>query len=265
MTTEDGEGTPGAPAPDLSVVVPFYNPGDRLEPTVRDLVRVLDEAGCSFEVIAVSDGSTDGSERSIEDLDPRVRSVIFPENQGKGQALRVGMGRSTGRRIGFIDADGDIPPALMAQFFATSIEGDRDIVIGSKSHPRSANRSGGARRVLSGLWQVITRVLFQLPVRDSQVGIKLFRADVVHQVLPHTSMRGFSFDLEFLVLAHDLGHRTITECPIVLGDRIGSTVSIRRVTQMGSDLLVLFWRLRLRPGARRATRRAVPEGATTQR
>jgi glycosyltransferase involved in cell wall biosynthesis len=224
---------------------------------VRELVRVLDELGHPFEVVAVSDGSTDGSEHSIEGVDRRVRVVVLPSNQGKGEALRVGMGQSAGTRIGFIDADGDIPPALMGQFLAVSLADDPDMVIGSKTHPKSENASGGARRLLSALWQVVTRILFQLPVKDSQVGIKLFRADVVHEVLPLTVRRGFSFDLELLVLAHDAGYRDIAELPIVLGDRVGSTVSFRTALAMGRDLLVLFWRLRVRRplGARRSETR----------
>lgn len=231
---------------DLSVVVPFYNPGDRLEPTIRELVRVLDALGCSFEIVAVSDGSTDGSERSVECVDPRVRTVLLPFNQGKGQALRVGFAQCTALRIGFIDADGDIPPGLMGEFLTIAVAEDPDMIIGSKTHPGSENGSAGARRLLSELWQVLTRALFQLPVRDSQVGIKLFRSDVVRRALPLTSMQGFSFDLELLVLAHDLGYRDVTECPIVIGDRTGSTVSVRRVVQMGGDLFGLFWRLRVR-------------------
>ena len=228
------------------MVVPFYNPGDRLKPTVRELVRVLDKLDRPFEIIAVSDGSTDGSEQSIECIDPRVRTVLLGANQGKGQALRVGMNQSAGGYIGFIDSDGDIPPALMGDFFAISVAEDPDVIVGSKTHPQSENGSGGARRILSELWQVLTRALFQLPVRDSQVGIKLFRSDVVHRALPLTSMCGFAFDLELLVLAHDLGYRDLTESPIVIGDRAGSTVSFRRTVEMGHDLLTLFWRLRVR-------------------
>ena len=55
-------------APELSVVVPFYNPGDALRPTIQRLVSCLRDSGTTFEVLAVSDGSTDGSERTIEIL-----------------------------------------------------------------------------------------------------------------------------------------------------------------------------------------------------
>ena len=51
---------------DLTVVVPYYNPGQLLVPTIERLLRVLDRSGATYEVIAVSDGSTDGSDRELD-------------------------------------------------------------------------------------------------------------------------------------------------------------------------------------------------------
>ncbi|WP_203900116.1 glycosyltransferase, partial [Virgisporangium aliadipatigenens] len=55
---------------ELSIVIPFYNPGDALRRTVASLVTCLRTQGVRFEVIAVSDGSTDGSERTLYGLAP---------------------------------------------------------------------------------------------------------------------------------------------------------------------------------------------------
>ena len=93
---------------DLSLIIPFYNPGRRLASHVHDVVGVLRTERVTFEVIAVSDGSTDGSPSSIAGID-QVRIVELAENQGKGAALRVGLAQGRGRYLGFIDADGDIP------------------------------------------------------------------------------------------------------------------------------------------------------------
>ena len=72
---------------DLSLVIPFYNPGPSLASHVQDVVGVLRTEQVTFEVIAVSDGSTDGSPSSIAGID-QVRVVEMAENQGKGAALR---------------------------------------------------------------------------------------------------------------------------------------------------------------------------------
>ena len=52
--------------------MPYYNPGDRLRPTIEHLARVLDASGMSFEIIAVSDGSTDGSPLTLGEFPESV-------------------------------------------------------------------------------------------------------------------------------------------------------------------------------------------------
>ena len=126
---------------DLTFVVPFFNPGDRVRETIDELVSTLSGTGATFEVIAVSDGSTDGSERALASLDGAlVRTVRLSDNHGKGEALRVGFTMGRGRFLGFIDADGDLPPEQVATLAA--IAHDRaapvpDVVLGSKRHPGS--------------------------------------------------------------------------------------------------------------------------------
>ena len=122
---------------DLSVVIPFYNPGDALRPTVQRLVDLAEEAGLDYEVIAVSDGSTDGSEASIEGLAPSVRVVVSPTNLGKGAALHRGFALAHGRYVGFVDADGDIDPRHVVDYFHAARAGDHDVVYASKRHAES--------------------------------------------------------------------------------------------------------------------------------
>src|SRR5580698_1770129 len=100
---------------DVTIVVPYYNPGNSLRLTVEHMVEVLANSNVSFEIIAVSDGSTDGSELSLEGLPADlVRRVVLDKNQGKGQALQVGLALGRGRYLGFLDADGDISPEFLS-------------------------------------------------------------------------------------------------------------------------------------------------------
>ena len=73
----------------------------------------------TFEVIAVSDGSTDGSPASIAGIE-QVRVIELTDNQGKGAALRVGLAQGRGRYLGFIDGDGDIPARQLSHFLAAA-------------------------------------------------------------------------------------------------------------------------------------------------
>ena len=230
---------------DLTVVVPYYNPGHTLAPNLRRLLAVLDASPVDFEVIAVSDGSTDGSELTIADLDhPRLLQVVLPRNQGKGAALRIGLAAGRGRYLGFIDADGDLDPTLLDAFLKIASLYQPDFVIGSKRHPLSEVHYPPLRWVYSLGYQSLIRALFRLNVRDTQTGLKLIRRDVLAASLPRMLEKRFAFDLELLVIAHRLGHRRIFEAPIVLQHQFTSTVSIKSVGHTLLDTLAIFYRLR---------------------
>ena len=163
------------PVLDLTVVVPYYNPGPALRSTVERAVEVLQETGISFEVVTVSDGSTDGSDASLEGMDPELVVQVVLPHAGKGKAVRAGLARGRGRYLGFIDGDGDVPPELLAEFVQVVHKTHPDVVLGSKRHPDSQVVYPVARRLYSWGYQQLVRVLFHLDVRDTQAGIKLVR------------------------------------------------------------------------------------------
>jgi len=229
---------------DLTVVMPFFNPGPRLGATVREVVAVLRATGATFEVLAVSDGSTDGSEATLPEGEASgVHLVVLPEHVGKGQAVRAGLARGRGRYLGFIDADGDVPPDLLADFLAIAARERPDGVLGSKRHERSEVVYPLARRVYSWGYQNLVRFLFHLKVRDTQAGIKLVRRDVLEAVLPWMVEQGFAFDLELLVLARRHGYENFVEAPVRILRRFRSTVSTRVVVEMLRDTFAIWWRL----------------------
>jgi len=235
------------PTLDVSIVVPYYNPGGRLRTTVEDMVRVLDASGMTFEIIAVSDGSTDGSPFTLEGFpESVVRRVSFAKNFGKGHALRAGLGMGRGRYLGFIDADGDISPELLAPFVSIMQSQKPDVIIGSKRHPDSSVYYPPLRRLYSWGYQLLIGVLFRLHVKDTQVGIKLVDRKVIAAVLPLLRESRFALDLELLVLARRLGYTHIVEAPVRIRERFGSTISLKAVWLLLIDTLALFIRYSIR-------------------
>ena len=232
---------------DVTVVMPYHNPGDLLHATVERTVEVLRATGASFEVVTVSDGSTDGSDRSLDDVAPDVVThVVLPTRGGKGRAVRAGLERGRGRYLGFIDADGDIPPELLGEFVEVVRAHHPDVVLGSKRHRDSQVVYPPPRRLYSWGYQQLVRLLFHLDVRDTQAGIKLVRRDVLVDVLPSMVEQGYAFDLELLVVARLRGYRHLVEAPLRIGRRFTSTVSPRAVAEMLRDTLAIWWRLRVR-------------------
>ena len=231
------------PKLDVSIVVPYYNAGARLRRTVEHMVRVLDASGMTFEIITVSDGSTDGSPFTLEGFpDSVVRRVRFATNVGKGHALRVGLGMGQGRYLGFIDADGDISPEFLAPFVSLMRTQEPDIIIGSKRHPESSVHYPPLRRLYSWGYQHLIHLLFRLDVKDTQVGIKLVDRKVIADVLPMLRESRFALDLELLVLAHHLGYTRLVEAPVRIEERFGSTISLKAVWLLLVDTLGLFVR-----------------------
>jgi glycosyltransferase involved in cell wall biosynthesis len=232
---------------DVTIVVPYFNPGDRLRSTVEHMVRVLDASGMTFEIIAVSDGSTDGSPFTLEGFPASVvRQVRLPTNSGKGRAVRAGLGKGRGTYLGFIDADGDISPEFLAPFVSVMQSEEPDIIIGSKRHPGSSVHYPPLRRLYSWGYQHLIHLLFRLNVKDTQVGIKLVDRRVIADVLPLLRESRFALDLELLVLARRLGYTRIVEAPVRIEERFGSTISLKAVWLLLVDTLALFVRYSVR-------------------
>jgi glycosyltransferase involved in cell wall biosynthesis len=232
--------------PELTIVMPYYNPGDQLGRNVSEVVYVLARAGIDFEVIAVSDGSTDSSGATLESLQsPHVRRIDLAEHKGKGEALRVGLAHGRSEYLGFIDADGDLPADLLEVFFERIRSGDSDIVVGNKRHPGSMVEYPFVRRLYSWGYQQLVRLLFDLDVRDTQTGIKLMRRQVLQAVLPSMVEQRFAFDLELLVIARRMGFDRVAELPVRIERSPGSTISSRAVAGILADTFRIWWRLKV--------------------
>ena len=232
---------------ELSVVVPFYNPGAALRRTVERLVECLRSEGVGFEVIAVSDGSTDGSERSLDLLAPEVRVVVNRTNQGKGAALHQGFARAQGEWVGFVDADGDIDPAHVLEYLRIAREQRPAAVYADKRHEASASGATAKRKIVSRVYSTLVTSLFALGIRDTQSGCKIFRRDVLAAVLPNLRELRFAFDLEFFVAAKAAGYHELVPAPVRLETRqAGSTVTSRAIVRTVKDTFVIFGRRRLR-------------------
>jgi len=242
------------PLLDVTLVMPFFNPGgDALGDTVVRAAETLASSKISFEIVAVSDGSTDGSARSIDGILPEVLvTIVLPRNRGKGYALREGMSRGRGSYIGFIDADGDIAPEVLSEFvraFTVQPDGSKpDIVYGSKRHPGLLVHYSVVRKVYSWVYQRLVNVLFDLSAADTQTGVKFVRRDVLSTLLPYMTEDRFAFDLELFVLARQAGFENFIEVPVRIEKRVSSTVSIRSVWSISRDTLGIFWRCRIRGG-----------------
>jgi dolichol-phosphate mannosyltransferase len=145
----------------------------------------------------------------------------------------------------------EIHPKEIRIFMGLMAIYDCDIVIGSKRHPQSRVYYPWYRRVLSWLFQQLVKKLFSLDVTDTQVGIKLLRADVVKAILPDLQIDRYGFDLEILSLAKIHGFDSVLEAPIQMdyfggGGKRPFFRDIAHVFLIGTSLLKDVFRLHSR-------------------
>jgi len=231
----------------LSVIVPAYMEGPKIALNVRKLTDALDKIATDYEVIVVSDGSTDNTlAEASSAAGPHVKVFGYSPNMGKGFALRFGFERSTGDPVTFIDADMELHPKEIGIFVKLMDIYECDVVVGSKRHPQSDVHYPALRRLQSWMYQMLIRVLFALNVSDTQTGLKLFRREVLSAVLPYMLVRRWAYDLEFFVIARMKGYRKFIEAPVVVEYQFASTTGLRAVVQVLRDTFNIWWRLKVR-------------------
>jgi glycosyltransferase involved in cell wall biosynthesis len=236
--------------PALTVVVPVYNGGPEIVHNVAVIRRSIEAGlpGEEIELIVVSDGSIDGTaERLLASRsETGARVIHYDRNLGKGYAVKLGTLASHGDWIAIVDADLDLDPESVPVFLATAQRENLDFAIGSKRHPDSEVHYPRSRRIASWCYQQANRLLFRLDVRDTQVGLKVFRREVADEVVPLLLVKQFAFDLELLAVARSLGFGRVRELPIRLDYRFtGSQVRSRAVVRALLDTAAIFYRLRI--------------------
>jgi glycosyltransferase involved in cell wall biosynthesis len=235
--------------PYLSLVTPVHNGAAFIEDSVRGMLDVLDRLGRPSELIVVDDGSTDRSAALANAVgDPRVHVLRYEQNQGKGVAVTCGLAHARGRLVGWLDSDRDIDPEVIVRAARRFEETpDVDAVIGSKRHPDSQVQYPAIRRVYSAGFQLLVRLLFRVNVRDTQVGAKLFRREMLETVVPLLLIKRYAYDLELLAVGAEFGFDRIEEAPIRLDYRFaGSGITSEAVRWMFVDTLAIAYRIHLR-------------------
>ena len=229
----------------VSIVLPAYREAGRIAASLELLSSEMARLDVPFEVIVVSDGNTDGTELEARMAEGPITVIHYPQNRGKGYALRRGTAESRGARVVFIDADMELHPRGISRLLAM-LDAGADVAIGSKRHPESQVHYPRLRRIQSEAYQLLIRRLFGLNVTDTQTGLKAFRAPLLRAALPALTNDGFSFDLELLVQLADAG-AVIAEGPISLEYRFQSTTSLSATVDVLRETLRLWHRRRVSP------------------
>ena len=235
---------------EISVLMPAYNEGARIRANILATYRMMKALKRTFEIVVVDDGSGDWTHeeavkaaRGLKEVRVERRGV----NQGKGWTLKEAFRLCKGRGwVVFLDSDLDIDPKQLQVFFDVQSQQGVDVVIGSKRHPQSQIHYPWKRRVISAGYFFLVKLLFGLPLRDTQTGLKLFRYEALQRAFPKVLIKRYAFDLELLVVTHHLGYR-IAEAPVVVEYRgkFGH-IGFMTIFNILWDTLAVFYRLRIK-------------------
>lgn len=201
----------------VSIIIPVFNEEENIRSNIQLLLDQVKGHFKDFELIIVSDGSTDNTLKELKTLTDRsIQVIALAKNLGKGAAIRRGFAKATGEYLFFIDGGMEIHPKELSIFLGLMLLYNADIVMGSKRHPQSLVRYPIYRRFLSWIYQNMIRLVFKINVTDSQVGMKLFKKNVVMSILPFLEIDRYGFDLELLIFAKMVGYHNFLEAPVRL-------------------------------------------------
>jgi dolichol-phosphate mannosyltransferase len=160
----------------LSVLMPAYNERENLAEVVPRTVDVLEGIGCSYEIVVVDDGSSDGTRQLMAEM-PNVRYLRIRRNSGKSAALSVGLRRVEGEVVVLMDADGQDDPTEIPHLLET-LDSGYDLVTGR----RGERQDRASKRMVSKLYNVATAKVTGVEGHDFNSGLKMMTREVARSL-----------------------------------------------------------------------------------
>lgn len=207
----------------LSVIVPVFNEKD----TIEEIVRRIQRVNINKEIVLVDDCSGDGTREKLKNLEGKELKIIYhTRNQGKGAAIRTGIGEATGDLIIIQDADLEYSPEEYTRLIKPVLENGAGVVYGSRflgKRPEMLALFYAGNRFLT----FITNVLYHSSLTDMETCYKLFKADLIKSI--KLNSRRFDFEPEITAKVLKSGYN-IVEVPISYesrGKRAGKKITWR--------------------------------------
>ena len=178
----------------ISVIIPCYNEKNTIEKIIDRIKQLKD---LEIEIIIIDDYSTDGTREILkEKIQNRVSKILFNEkNFGKGYSLKRGIQVAEGDIVIIQDADLEYDPKEYYKLTKPIIEGNADVVYGSRF-------IGGSEKRILFFWHtvanklltLISNMLSNLNLTDMETCYKVFKKDLIQKI--DLKENGFGFDPE---------------------------------------------------------------------
>jgi glycosyltransferase involved in cell wall biosynthesis len=180
------------PQPVLSLIVPIYNEAPHLEEFLRHLDSL--ELGVDTEFVFIDDCSKDASLsilRGFKFRNPRTTILAQPINQGKGAALQRGIESARGRWIIVQDADFEYDSDDIKHLLVPALNGKADVVYGSRFKKTGTQVHRTFHYLVNRMLTILSNALSGLYLTDMETCYKLFRAEVIQNIVLESRRFGF--------------------------------------------------------------------------
>ena len=227
--------------PYLSLILPAHNEAKRLPKSLKQVQEYLKLQPYDYEVLVIENASSDDTARIAEEFQrgfPQLK-LIRLEQGGKGNAIRAGLLAAKGEYRFMADVDFSMPVAEISKFLPPKLE-DPQVAIASREQPGS-QRIGEPfyRHIIGRVFNLLVQTLVLPGLQDTQCGFKCFSAAAAEDIFPNQTLEGWSFDVEVLTIARQLGYEVL-EVPVTWTFRPGSRMSIFKDSwKMFKDLLLI--------------------------
>src|SRR5579862_6029457 len=231
--------------PKYSIIIPAYNESARIPATLRSVVDAVRARAWDAEVVVVNDGSRDDTAALVRDFAltaPEVRLLENTKNSGKGYSVRTGILHALGEIVMFTDADLSSPIEEADGLFA-AIAAGADIAIGSRwlATSRQTHRQPLYRQFFGRCFNLLTRMVMNLPFADTQCGFKAFTRSAAQTVFQLQTIERWGFDPEILFIALKRGYR-IAEVPVSWAHDERTRISyLKDGMRMLQDIAIVRW------------------------
>ena len=224
---------------------------------LQELCKTAEASQLPIKILTVDDGSGPEEAELMFSLVQRLQekfnllldALILEQNQGKGGAIYSGWNEADPQMykwIAFVDADGAISPEETLNFLSQTKSGNKEQrtclwSVRVTGEGKEVNRTK-VRQALGNIFRSIVKFTFNLPVRDTQCGLKCLPTKAYQKVQNKLMEKRFVFDVELAAHLTRLGYK-LKEIPINWHESPGSTINIKSAFKMLIPLFAIRWRL----------------------
>ena len=207
----------------VSLVLPCYNPAPGWEQSVcSNFKSFCNNAQDQAELIIVLDGKSANISKDIllflHQNIPQLTIIEYPDNHGKGYAIRQGVAAAKGDIIIYTDIDFPYTSASILDIYTQLKEDSCDVAIGVKNAAYYAHVPF-IRRIISRYLQFFIKIFLSMPVTDTQCGLKGFKNSVTPLFLK-TTINRYLFDLEFVRNCYKSKKYRVLPFPVTLNENV---------------------------------------------